>query len=322
MIQIPVTSIANLQIGQAQDAAAATGCTVILCPEGAAAGLDVRGGGPASRESELLRPVAAADKIHAVLLSGGSAFGLDAAAGVMRWLAEHYIGFDTGVAKVPLVCASCLYDLTVGESTVRPGPDMGYQACENAGNYQDGCFGAGTGASVGKFRGMAQAMKTGIGSYAVRLGALEVGAIVAVNALGDVYDWRTGRQVAGMLAPDHSDFLSTEEEMFQSSKVVKNKFVGNTTIGAVMTNACFDKTAMNKIAAMAQNGLVRAIRPVNTTADGDSLYALSVGSVEADLGMVGTLAAQVVSEAILRAVDSAAGGYGLPARRDLPWARD
>ena len=201
MIQIPVTSIANLQIGQAQDAAAATGCTVILCPEGAAAGLDVRGGGPASRESELLRPVAAADKIHAVLLSGGSAFGLDAAAGVMRWLAEHDIGFDTGVAKVPLVCASCLYDLTVGESTVRPGPDMGYQACENAGNYQDGCFGAGTGASVGKFRGMAQAMKTGIGSYAVRLGALEVGAIVAVNALGDVYDWRTGRQVAGDAGP-------------------------------------------------------------------------------------------------------------------------
>ena len=157
MIQIPVTSIANLQIGQAQDAAAATGCTVILCPEGAAAGLDVRGGGPASRESELLRPVAAADKIHAVLLSGGSAFGLDAAAGVMRWLAEHDIGFDTGVAKVPLVCASCLYDLTVGESAVRPGPDMGYQACENAGNYQDGCFGAGAGASVGKFRGMGQA---------------------------------------------------------------------------------------------------------------------------------------------------------------------
>ena len=134
MLQIPVTSIPNIQIGQAQDAAAATGCTVILCPAGAAAGLDVRGGGPASRESELLRPVAAADKIHAVLLSGGSAFGLDAAGGVMRWLAEHDIGFDTGVAKVPLVCASCLYDLTVGASTVRPGPAMGYEACENAGN--------------------------------------------------------------------------------------------------------------------------------------------------------------------------------------------
>ena len=256
------------------------------------------------------------------LLSGGSAFGLDAAGGVMRWLEERGIGFDTGAARVPLVCASCLYDLTVGSSAVRPGPEMGYAACENAGNYRDGCHGAGTGASVGKFRGMGQAMKTGIGSYAVRLGQLEVGAVVALNALGDVFDWRTGREAAGMLTPGRDGFLSTEGEMYRSSKVVKNKFVGNTTIGAVVTNARFDKTAMNKIAAMAQNGMVRAIRPVNTTADGDSLYALSVGDVEADLDLVGTLAAQVVAEAILRAADSAAGGYGLPARRDLPWAQD
>ena len=199
---------------------------------------------------------------------------------------------------------------------------MGYAACENAGNYRDGCHGAGTGASVGKFRGMGQAMKTGIGSYAVRLGRLEVGAVVALNALGDVFDWRTGREAAGMLTPGRDGFLSTEGEMYRSSKVVKNKFVGNTTIGAVVTNARFDKTAMNKIAAMAQNGMVRAIRPVNTTADGDSLYALSVGDVEADLDLVGTLAAQAVAEAILRAADSAAGGYGLPARCDLPWAQD
>ena len=322
LVEIPVTSLANVRIGQAEDTAAATGCTVLLCPAGAAAGLDVRGGGPASRESELLRPTAAADRIHAVLLSGGSAFGLDAAGGVMRWLEERGIGFDTGAARVPLVCASCLYDLTVGSSTVRPGPEMGYAACENAGNYQDGCHGAGTGASVGKFRGMGQAMKTGIGSYAVRLGRLEVGVVVALNALGDVFDWRTGREAAGMLTPGRDGFLSTEGEMYRSSKVVKNKFVGNTTIGAVVTNARFDKTAMNKIAAMAQNGMVRAIRPVNTTADGDSLYALSVGDVEADLDLVGTLAAQAVAEAILRAADSAAGGYGLPARRDLPWAQD
>lgn len=322
MQEIPITQIPHFHLGNAQDAAAATGCTVLLCPQGAAAGLDVRGGGPASRESELLRPVAAAETIHAVLLSGGSAFGLDAAGGVMRWLEEHGIGFDTGVAKVPLVCASCLYDLTVGSSTVRPDAAMGYAACENAlqGGYRDGCFGAGTGASVGKFRGMDQAMKTGIGSYAVQLGALAVGAVVAVNALGDIYDERSGRQIAGLLAPDHSRFLSTEEEMYQSSKVVKNKFVGNTTIGAVLTNARFTKTEANKIAAMAQNGLVRAIRPVNTTADGDSLYALSSGDVEADLDMVGTLAAQVVSQAILRAVDRAESGYGLPARGSLPWA--
>ena len=319
--EIAVTSIQNIQIGQAQDDAAATGCTVLLCPAGAAAGLDVRGGGPASRESELLRPTAAAEKIHAVLLSGGSAFGLEAAGGVMRWLEERGIGFDTGAARVPLVCASCLYDLTVGSSSVRPDAAMGYAACENAGNYRDGCFGAGTGASVGKLRGMAQAMKSGIGSYAVRLGALEVGAVVAVNALGDVFDWRTGRQAAGLLTPDRSGFLSTAEEMYRSSKVVKNKFVGNTTIGAVVTNARFGKTEMNKVAAMASNGMVRAIRPVNTTADGDSLYALSVGEVEADLDMVGALAAQTVAEAILRAVDAAAGTADLPARRDLPWAQ-
>ena len=319
--EIAVTSIQNIQIGQAQDDAAATGCTVLLCPAGAAAGLDVRGGGPASRESELLRPTAAAEKIHAVLLSGGSAFGLEAAGGVMRWLEERGIGFDTGAARVPLVCASCLYDLTVGSSDVRPGAAMGYAACENAGNYRDGCFGAGTGASVGKLRGMAQAMKSGIGSYAVRLGALEVGAVVAVNALGDVFDWRTGRQAAGLLTPDRSGFLSTAEEMYRSSKVVKNKFVGNTTIGAVVTNARFGKTEMNKVAAMASNGMARAIRPVNTTADGDSLYALSVGEVEADLDMVGALAAQTVAEAILRAVDAAAGAADLPARRDLPWAQ-
>ena len=319
--EIAVTSIQNIQIGQAQDDAAATGCTVLLCPAGAAAGLDVRGGGPASRESELLRPTAAAEKIHAVLLSGGSAFGLEAAGGVMRWLEERGIGFDTGAARVPLVCASCLYDLTVGSSSVRPDAAMGYAACENAGNYRDGCFGAGTGASVGKLRGMAQAMKSGIGSYAVRLGALEVGAVVAVNALGDVFDWRTGRQAAGLLTPDRSGFLSTAEEMYRSSKVVKNKFVGNTTIGAVVTNARFGKTEMNKVAAMASNGMARAIRPVNTTADGDSLYALSVGEVEADLDMVGALAAQTVAEAILRAVDAAAGAADLPARRDLPWAQ-
>lgn len=321
MQEIRIQDIEGILIGQAEDQNAATGCTVLLCPEGATAGLDVRGGGPASRESELLKPVAAAERIHAVLLSGGSAFGLDAAAGVMRWLEEHGIGFDTGVAKVPLVCASCLYDLTVGSSTVRPDAAMGYAACKGAAhsNYQDGCLGAGAGASVGKYRGMGQAMKTGIGSYGVQLGELKVGAIVAVNALGDVFDWKTGRQVAGLLTPEHSAFLCTEEEMYKSTQVVKNKFVGNTTIGAVVTNGRFTKTEMNKIAAMSQNGIVRTIRPVNTTADGDSLYALSVGSVEADLDVVGTLAAQVVAEAVLRAVDSAIASNGLPSRQDLTW---
>lgn len=323
MQEIHINALQNIEIGNAQNEAAGTGCTVILCRRGAPAGLDVRGGGPASRESELLKPVAAAEAIHAVLLSGGSAFGLDAAGGVMRYLEERDVGFDVGITKVPLVCASCLFDLAVGDGRVRPDAEMGYRACQaaEAGGYQDGCYGAGTGATVGKFRGADRCMKSGIGSYAVQIGALQVGAIVAVNALGDIYDWQTGRQVAGMLLPDHSGLCCTEDEMYQSFEVVRNKFVGNTTIGAVLTNARFTKTELNKIASMAHNGYARSIRPLHTTADGDSIYALSIGDVEADLDMVGTLGAQVMSEAILRAVRSATSGYGFPALRDLPWSR-
>ena len=322
MQEIRIDEVQNIEIGNAQDQAAGTGCTVILCRRGAPAGLDVRGGGPASRESELLKPVAAAEAIHAVLLSGGSAFGLDAAGGVMRYLEERDVGFDVGVTKVPLVCASCLFDLAVGDGRVRPDADMGYRACQAAeqSEYRDGCYGAGTGATVGKFRGAQRCMKSGIGSYAVQIGDLQVGAIVAVNALGDVYDWRTGRQVAGLLQPDHSGLCCTEEEMYQSYTVVRNKFVGNTTIGAILTNARFNKTELNKIASMAHNGYARSIRPLHTTADGDSIYALSTGDVEADLDMVGTLGARVMSEAILSAVRSATSGYGFPALRDLPWS--
>lgn len=205
MQEISIMDFENLKIGQAENAAAGTGCTVLLLgQEGAPAGLDVRGGGPASRESELLKPTAAASVIHAILLSGGSAFGLDAAGGVMRYLEEHNIGFDVGVTKVPLVCQSCLFDLTVGDPMVRPDADLAYKACQNAeqGNYRDGCFGAGTGATVGKLLGMEYCMKSGIGSYAVQVGELKVGALVAVNALGDIYDWKTGRKVAGLLAED------------------------------------------------------------------------------------------------------------------------
>ncbi len=324
MKQIAITEIENIYIGNAQNKEAGTGCTVLLCPQGAPTGLDVRGGGPASRESELLRPVATADVIHAVLLSGGSAFGLDAAGGVMRYLEERDIGFDVGITKVPLVCESCIFDLMLGDYRVRPDQAMGYEACEQAycGGYQDGCYGAGTGASVGKFRGREHAMKSGIGSYAVQIGELKVGAIVALNAAGDIYDWKNGQKVAGLLAPDKQNFLCTEEEMYRSYEVVKNKFVGNTTIGAVITNGCFTKTEMNKIASMTHNGYARAIRPVHTTSDGDSIYAMSVGQVEADLDVVGTLAAEVMAEAILQAVRHAQGAYGLPALCNLPWAQD
>lgn len=319
MKEIKITDIENIKIGNAENIAAGTGCTVILCENGAPAGLDVRGGGPASRESELLKPTAAAGAIHGVLLSGGSAFGLDAAGGVMKYLEERNIGFDVGITKVPLVCQSCLFDLGVGDFRVRPDQAMGYEACVNAQgcNYRDGNFGAGCGATVGKLHGAASAMKSGIGSYAVRIGELKVGAIVAVNALGDIYDWKTGKKVAGLLAADGKSFLNTEEEVYKSYEVIENKFVGNTTIGAIITNGAFTKTELCKIASMAQNGCARAIRPVHTMADGDSLYALSVGNVRADQDMTGTLAAQVVSEAILRAVKAAGSAYGFPAAEDL-----
>lgn len=320
MRETAITEFDNLKIGQAENAEAGTGCTVLLLgPEGAPAGLDVRGGGPASRESELLKPMAAAGVIHAILLSGGSAFGLDAAGGVMRYLEERNIGFDVGVAKVPLVCQSCLFDLTVADAHTRPDATMAYAACCHAetGNYQDGNFGAGTGATVGKLLGMEHCMKSGIGSYAVQIGDLKVGALVAVNALGDVYDWKNGCKVAGLLADDRKTFLDTEQVACQKIDVVENKFVANTTLGVVITNAQFDKTRLCKIAGMAHDGYARAIRPVHTTADGDSIYAVSLGTVQADQDVVGALGAQVMAEAILRAVRAARPAYGLPAVSEL-----
>ncbi|MCI8453484.1 MAG: P1 family peptidase [Lachnospiraceae bacterium] len=319
MKELSIKEIENIKIGSAENKEAGTGCTVVLCEKGMAAGLDVRGGGPASRESELLKPMATAQAIHAVLLSGGSAFGLDAAGGVMQYLEERNIGFDVGITKVPLVCESCLFDLSVGSCRIRPDKAMGYAACEGAQkqNYRDGNYGAGTGATVGKMRGRDFCMKAGIGSYALQIGDLKVGALAAVNAAGDIYDWKTGKKAAGLLNADKKTLADTEEAVFRSYEVVENKFVKNTTIGAVITNARFDKTRLCKIAGMAHDGYARAVRPVHTSSDGDSIYALSVGMIEADLDMVGTLAAQVMAEAILRAVWSAESAYGIPAARDL-----
>ena len=319
--EIPITEMKGLRIGNAQNTEAATGCTVLLFgPQGAPAGLDVRGGGPASRESELLKPMAAAGAIHAILLSGGSAFGLDAAGGVQQYLEERGIGFDVGVTKVPLVCQSCLFDLMVGDGRVRPDRAMGYDACLSAesGNYQDGNFGAGIGATVGKALGEPGCMKSGIGSYAVRAGDLEVGALVAVNALGDVYDWRNGVRVAGLRGTDgrfDADGMDSESALVRRTEIVENKFTGNTTLGVILTNARFDKAQLCKIAGMGHDGYARAIRPVHTSADGDSLYAVSLGDVAADQDVVGALAARVVAEAILRAV-RVRGAYGLPGALD------
>ena len=320
MHEIPVTEVGPVCIGQTENAEAGTGCTVIVAPQGMRAGLDVRGGGPASRESQLLNPLMAAQCIHAIVLAGGSAYGLGAADGVMRCLEQKGIGYDTGYALVPLVAQADIYDLSVGDPSVRPDAAMGYVAARlamEAPNYRDGNYGAGCGATVGKYAGMDYCMKSGIGSYAVQLGELKIGAVVAVNALGDVYDWKTGRQIAGMLNEERDGLRSSADYMRRSYAVVENKFTGNTTICAVFTNAFFNKAQLCKIAGMAHDGYARSINPVHTSADGDSIYAASIGDIAADQDLVGALAAEVVSKAIVRAVENAEGAYGFPAMRDL-----
>ncbi len=320
MKEIPINKIEGIRIGQVENADAGTGCTVLINENGMRAGIDIRGGGPASRDVHLLHPLTAAQVIHAVLLSGGSAFGLGAANGVMDYLEEHDIGFDVGVTKVPLVAQSDIFDLTVGDPTVRPDAQMGYEAARRAmeaPNYKDGNSGAGCGATVGKLAGMETCMKTGIGSFALQEGDFQIGAIVVLNALGDVYDYRNGQKIAGLLNEDKSGFRDTEELMKNSLGVVENRFTGNTTIGAVITNGYFTKAQLCKIAAMAHNGFARSIRPVNTSADGDSIYALSAGDCRVDQDVAGTLAAEVVSQAIINAVNSADSAFGYTAAKDL-----
>lgn len=305
MKEIKITDIENVKLGNAEDAESKTGVTVVIAPHGAPCGVDIRGGGPASRETNLLAPTAAAEKIHAVMLSGGSAFGLDSASGVMQYLEEKGIGFDTGIAKVPLVCASCIFDLAYGKNK-RPDKAMGYEAAKNAfeGKFEEGSRGCGQGATIGKLRGPEYMMKSGLGAYAVMAGDLKVGAVAVVNALGDVYE--NGKIIGGMLNDTKDGFADSCLYMYENHKTIKNPFPGNTTIAVVITNAFFNKTQMNKIAAMAQNGMVRAIKPVNTSADGDSTYAMSCGDVKADIDVVGTLAADVLEKAIINAVKKAA----------------
>ena len=318
MKEIGIMEVGGFRVGHAQNREAATGCTVLLCDRMSPAGLDVRGGGPASRESQILNPLMAAEGINAVLLSGGSACGLDAAGGVQRYLEERNIGFDVGFAKVPLVSESCLFDLGVGSKDVRPDAAMAYAACENA-SYAppaEGNEGAGTGCTVGKYKGAARAMKSGFGTFAVEAGNVRVGALVAVNALGDICG-PDGRPVAGLLTADGKGLSSTVEELMDDVSHAANLFSGNTTLGIVVTNCVFRKPELCKIAGMTHNGYARAIRPVHTTADGDSIYALSVGDVPGDVNLVGTMAAYAMERAIVRAAAAAESAYGFKACRDL-----
>ena len=323
--EIKITDIENIKIGNAEDEKAGTGCTVIICERGAITGLDVRGGGPASRESELTKPFASAEVIHAVLLSGGSAFGLDAAGGVMKYLEERNIGFDVGITKVPLVCESCIFDLKVGDYKIRPDAKMGYQACVNSekNNIQMGNHGAGTGATVGKILGIDYAMKSGLGFYALQIGNLKVGAIVSVNAFGDIFDYESGKMIAGVLNKEKNGFGNSEEELIKIAEDknlsfdIENNITTNTTIGAVITNAKFTKSQMGKIASMSHNGFARTIKPVHTNLDGDSIYAMSVGDVKANLDAVGSIAAIVMGKAINSAIINTKSAYGFKAYSDI-----
>ncbi|MBQ4608077.1 MAG: P1 family peptidase [Clostridia bacterium] len=301
--EISLNEIKDIRIGHAQDEAHATGCTAILCEKKAVCGVDVRGGGPASRENQLLNPLMSNDGVHGVLLSGGSAFGLDAAGGMMKYLEEKGRGVKVGSAIVPIVVGSCIFDLGCVDGSVRPDAAMGYAACLDSERSieRNGNVGAGMGATVGKIMGDGFAMKSGLGCYAVQMGSLQVGAIVAVNAIGDVYELDSGRQLAGLLNKKKDGMLSSEIEAVKLLQLA-SKFSFNTTIGAVITNANLDKAAMNKVAAMAANGVARTIRPVNTSMDGDSIYALCTGKVKTSADVVGTIGAHVLGKAINRAV--------------------
>jgi len=317
-----ITDVDGIKVGHFTESRRPTGCTVILYERGAVAGVDVRGSAPGTRETDLLKPTNLVDKVNAIVLSGGSAFGLDSATGVMRYLEEHDSGYPTANGKVPIVPAAILYDLNVGDGKIRPNADAGYKACTNAksGPVDEGNAGAGAGATVGKLGG-GKPMKGGIGTSSIRLpNGFIVGAIVAVNCVGDVIDPKTGKIVAGARTADGKAFLNIMETYRSGRGVVQNPAPGqNTTIGVIATNARFDKSQMTKIAEMAHDGMARAINPTHTPSDGDTLFALSTGtaSAPASLTAIGALAAEAVSEAILRAVKKARSVPGFPSYNDI-----
>lgn len=301
--EINLAEIAGVTFGQAQDYDAMTGVSVALFTGENTGGIDVSGGGPASREAHLLSPYTDTKSINALVFAGGSAYGLGAADGVMKYLEERNRGFAVPGGVVPLVVQSDIFDLNLGNGRVRPDAKMAYEACVAAEAGREplsGSVGAGTGAAVGKLYGMGQSQKAGIAFHALQLEKLQVGVMVVVNAFGDVLDWESGRQIRGLLDAQRQSFLSTEAELYKQVAALQTGT--NTTLAALFTNAQFNEGEMNKIAAMARSGLARSISPVNTMADGDTIYAFSLGKVKADLNVVGILAARVLSEGITKAV--------------------
>lgn len=319
-----IADVPGIEVGHAQDFEALTGCTVIMCRKGAVAGVDVRGGAPGTRETDLMNPLNLVEKVHAVLLAGGSAYGLDAAAGVMRYLEEHKIGFETGVAKVPIVPAAILFDLNLGSADIRPDAEMGYLAASSTSSSApaEGNVGAGTGASVGKILGLNTAMKAGVGTASMEVRGLIVGALAAVNAWGDVIDPRTGKIIAGARSTKIGPLKIGSDDYFGDTLELLKTTAGrtalgfaaraNTVLGVIATNAKLNKAEATKVAQMAHDGLARAVRPAHTMLDGDTFFTLATGGKKADVSMIGAFAAEVMAQAIVRGVEKAAPAGGLP----------
>jgi len=322
-----ITDVGGLRVGHFTDSRRPTGCTVVLFEHGAVAGVDVRGSSPGTRETDLLNPISTVERINALVLSGGSAFGLDTASGVVRYLDENKIGYRVGSIVVPIVPAAILFDLGLGDAKIRPDAQAGYAACQAASNAppREGNVGAGAGATVGQMFGVKAAMKSGIGTASLAIGSsgLIVGAIVAVNPAGDVRHRQTGRILAGARAADGQSFLDSMARILAGATLNRANRGGNSTIGIVATNATLSKTQASKVAQMAHDGLARTINPIHTAFDGDTIFAAATGTAaaRADVSTIGAVAAEAMARAVNRAVLSATGIPGLPAHRDLAWLK-
>ena len=320
-----ITRVAGIEVGQFTDTRRPTGCSVVIARAGAVAGVDVRGAAPGTRETDLLHPSNLVDRAHAILLAGGSAWGLDAAAGVMRWLEEQGIGLDVKFGLVPIVPAAVLFDLPVGDARIRPDAQAGYLACQAVSRQPpaQGNVGAGAGALVGKLFGLARAMRGGIGSASVTLDGVTVGALVACNALGDVIDPDTGQVIAGARTADGKALLNIRRAILAGDMPQPLLAGTNTTIGVIATDAILTKAQAHRLAQVAHDGLARSINPVHTLSDGDALFTLGTGQAGKTAGMMvlGTLAAEVTARAVVRAIRAArgasSGGLHWPAACDL-----
>jgi L-aminopeptidase/D-esterase-like protein len=310
-----LTDVEGIKVGHCQDFDAMTGCTAIICEDGATGGVDVRGSAPGTRETDLFDEKKTVDKIHAVVLSGGSAFGLEAASGVMRYLEEIDRGFDVGITKVPIVASAVIFDLGIGDDKIRPDIKMGYDAAKNASTDEkrQGNIGCGTGATIGKILGNSNAMKSGLGSASVKCGEIIVSAMVSVNALGDIYDFRDNRQIAGVYDYKNKKLLNTID--IYKNGVKPND--GNTTVGVIATNAILSKAQANKVAEMGHNAYANVIKPVHTTFDGDTIFVMGTNKVEADVNIVGILGIEAMEKAILNAIFSADSYNGIKSYSDI-----